>query len=501
MTKQLPKEVHEALDRYSLCAEPDGKVDWRDDAPSHPKNWPVRRKIQDTGVITLFVTISAMIGNLGTSVAREAAQDFGISSVLANIAFASVFFYGQGIGGLILPPYTESFGRKTTNIVASASYAITCIIVGVPQSLPAVFIGRFFSGFLSALPTVVGSGSMEDMWDVRARIWAIDIWIKGSIVGIALGPCMATYISTSSLHWPWAFHIGAIQMAAVCLLSFFTHESRPSVLLNRHIKAIRKSTNYDDLWSDNKDCVPNLRTFMHTMLVRPIHFFFTEPIVCAVSIMSGIIFASVYLQTEGLTVTYEAFGFNERQASLVFFAWIIGLTLTVPLRLNDWRVVSRRLRQNQAIRPEDKIIGFYIAAPVLAVALWWFSWTVPPVAVNISPYISLASLIVVGACTNEFDGILQGYLTDSYAAYAASANAPLAFLRAMLSGSFPIFGKQMFSNLGSNIAGSILAGIATTFCFIAFWFWRRGASVREKSKYAVHIKEIEGENVGDERGV
>lgn len=111
------------------------------------------------------------------------------------------FFYGQSLGGLFLPPYTESFGRKTTNIVATACYTIACIIVGVPQSLPAVVIGRFFSGFLSALPTVVGSGSIEDMWDVRARIWAIDIWIKGSIVGIALGPCMATYVSTSSLHW------------------------------------------------------------------------------------------------------------------------------------------------------------------------------------------------------------------------------------------------------------------------------------------------------------
>jgi len=77
--------------------------------------------------------------------------------------------------------------------------------------------------------------------------------------------------------------------------------------------------------------------------------------------------------------------------------------------------------------------------------------------------------------------------------YAASANAPLAFLRGLLSGSFPIFGRQMFSDLGSNTAGSILAGIATIFCFIAFWFWKRGASVRERSEYAVHIKEIEDE--------
>lgn len=311
-------------------------------------------------------------------------------------------------------------------------------------------------------------------------------------------------------------------MALTCLACLFTHESRPSVLLSRHIKAVQKSTGRDDLWTDNKDKIPNLRTFTHTMLIRPVHWFFTEPIVCAVTIMSGVIFSSVYLQTEGLVVTYEEFGFSERQASLVFFTWIIGLTLTIPLRLNDWRIVSRRLRLKQQVRPEDKVVGFYIAAPVLATALWWFSWTVPPVvsqsqipksnhyadeheyypdnietasltyswqAASVSPYISLASLILVGACTNEFDGILQGYLTDSYVAYAASANAPLAFGRGLLSGSFPIFGRQMFSNLGPNVAGSVLAGVATLFCFIAFWFWRSGPAIREQSEYAVHVEE------------
>ena len=54
----------------------------------------------------------------------------------------------------------------------------------------------------------------------------------------------------------------------------------------------------------------------------------------------------------------------------------------------------------------------------------------------------------------------------------------------------------MFSNLGSNIAGSVLAGIATIFCFITFWFYKRAATTRERSKYAVHIEEAEDEKVG-----
>jgi hypothetical protein len=104
---------------------------------------------------------------------------------------------------------------------------------------------------------------------------------------------------------------------------------------------------------------------------------------------------------------------------------------------------------------------------------------------DISPLVSIAALTLIGACTNEFDGILQGYLTDSYTSYAASANAPLAFLRGILSAVFPMFGEQMFVGLGSNVSGSILAAIATAFCGIAVWFWNRGAKARERSKYAV----------------
>lgn len=73
----------EQLDKFGLYVEAEGRVEWHDGAGEHPKNWPVRRKILDTGVITLFVTISyvcagestlpptdhmvcrAMIGNVG----------------------------------------------------------------------------------------------------------------------------------------------------------------------------------------------------------------------------------------------------------------------------------------------------------------------------------------------------------------------------------------------------------------------------------------------------
>jgi hypothetical protein len=141
---------------------------------------------------------------------------------------------------------------------------------------------------------------------------------------------------------------------------------------------VRKATGFNDLLCDESSSVPSLSTFATTMLSRPVRFFFTEPIVCTVSIMSATVFGSVYLQTEGIRVIYESFGFGKRRAALPLIAWIVGLLFTIPFRIHDWRVVSRRLKQGLFIRPEDKILGFYVAAPVLAISFWWLAWTVPP---------------------------------------------------------------------------------------------------------------------------
>jgi MFS family permease len=122
------------------------------------------------------------------------------------------FFFGQALGGLILPLYTESFGRRPAKIIACVAYTAFCALVGGGNPLAAVIFGRLFCGFFSAIPTVVGSGSIEDLWDVRQRIWAIDIWIKGSIVGIALGPTVGVYIGNSSLHWYGADVLPSLQI-------------------------------------------------------------------------------------------------------------------------------------------------------------------------------------------------------------------------------------------------------------------------------------------------
>jgi hypothetical protein len=99
-------------------------------------------------------------------------------------------------------------------------------------------------------------------------------------------------------------------------------------------------------------------------------------------------------------------------------------------------------------------------------------------------------LTLVGFSVVEFDTVLAGYLTDTYTSHAASANASLSFLRAVLSGVLPLFGHRMFAGLGLNNAMFVLAGLATLYCGVTVLFAKYGKSIRLRSKFAQHTLDL-----------
>jgi hypothetical protein len=220
------------------------------------------------------------------------------------------------------------------------------------------------------------------------------------------------------------------------------------------------------------------------MIARPIGLFFTEPIVFLVTIMCASVYALLYLFSEGIDLVYTAgFGFSSMTSSLVFLAISVGLLPSILVRLFDGNIAAKRKKQGRSLLPEDKLLGFLIAAPINAIALWWFAWSIPPRVGNVSPWISIVALVPLGFAANEFDQVLTGYLCDTYSTIAGSANAPLAFLRAILSAAYPLFATKMFAELGNNVAVSILAALATMYCVVAWAFWKYGKAIREASPW------------------
>ena len=66
--------------------------------------------------------------------------------------------------------------------------------------LAVVIIARFLSGILSAIPTIVVAGSIEDMFNMRARVWMIFTWVLIGNVAVCVGPIYSTYV-TAEIGW------------------------------------------------------------------------------------------------------------------------------------------------------------------------------------------------------------------------------------------------------------------------------------------------------------
>jgi ABC-type multidrug transport system fused ATPase/permease subunit len=282
----------------------------------------------------------------------------------------------------------------------------------------------------------------------------------------------------------WIFYLASIIVAGTGLLMFLIRESHPSQLLDHKVALLQSQRQDLALCTNNRDSVPDLHTFIQLAFLRPTRLFFTEPLVILTSFISAFAFGLLYLLPEALPIIYSSFNFSRQKAMLILLFVALGLALSTLTRFYDRHIARQRRRANLPLCPERKLFGFALAAPLLAVSLWWFAWSVPPKVGGVAWPASAISLILLGYAASEFDTVLAGYLADSYTSYAASAFSSCAFLRAIFSGVFPLFASPLYENLGNNTAGSVFAAIATVFCVVPFVFIKFGLRLRGASRFA-----------------
>ena len=190
-----------------------------------------------------------------------------------------------------------------------------------------------------------------------------------------------------------------------------------------------------------------------------------------------------YLQAESLLIVYTSLGLSAQQASLSLIPVAIGCLLGFLPRFYDDMLLDKRRKEGKNLEPEDKLFGFALGAPILAVALWWFSWTIPP-KVHTHWVVSMLALIPAGFALNDITFTLQGYLADSYTIYAASAFAGGLLARSALIAIVLPFTQDMYTNITANDATSILAAVASVFCISPYIILKYGKSIRRASPFA-----------------
>ncbi|KAL4779566.1 major facilitator superfamily domain-containing protein [Aspergillus varians] len=497
--KENAQVLQIALEDQGLELTPDGRyVRWASNNVNHPRNWHPVRKAYDIGLIILLEFYTTAVNASGATAAKDARQEFGLDQTLAVFLFVSTYLLGQSVGNVVFPPYSEAFGRKRLYVISTMSFSAFSVMIAAVPSLGALVAGRTLTGLVSAVPTVIITGSIEDMFNSRDRIWLVFVYMVVANFAVAMGPVMSGYI-TAQLGWRWVFYISGIVTGCMGVSIMGIRESRPSLLLTWEVEKLRQVTGDMSLQALNPDETPELHVFVREGLLRPLRLFFTEPIVFACSLMSGCSVALMYLLTESLPPIYLSMGFTQPNSNLPFFAIGLGFLPSILIRLMDQRVAAHRHRNRLPLLPENKLVGIALGAPFLAVGLWWFAWIVPPAIHGVHWVVTLFPLFFVGFAINEFGTVLAGYLADSYHSYAASAFAAMSLARSLLSALLPLLAPKLFGALGTNIALSVLASGAIVFCPVPFIFRYYGQRLRERSKFAQYSLQVYEETTDKSR--
>ncbi|KAK1237234.1 hypothetical protein MKX08_002859 [Trichoderma sp. CBMAI-0020] len=133
--------------------------------------------------------------------------------------------------------------------------------------------------------------------------------------------------------------------------------------------------------------------------------------------------------------------------------------------------------------PEDRLPGAMVGGIMFIVAIFWFGWTAEynsehwAVLTVAGTFLAMSILLIFVVFIN--------YIVDTCTAYAASALAANTVLRSACAAASLLFTDYMFNALGVGGAASLIGAIGVLLMPMPFIFYRYGAAIRSKSKFAV----------------
>ncbi len=132
--------------REEYVVEFDGPHD-----PLHPHNWPVRRKVLFTAMLTFNTWISSFGSSIFSTAIPSVSQIYGVSHEV-GILGVSLYVLGFATGPLVWAPLSELQGRRLPIWASMLGFTLFSFATATGKDLQTILICRFFGGFCAAGP-------------------------------------------------------------------------------------------------------------------------------------------------------------------------------------------------------------------------------------------------------------------------------------------------------------------------------------------------------------
>ncbi|KAK3714846.1 hypothetical protein LTR37_007581 [Vermiconidia calcicola] len=264
---------------------------------------------------------------------------------------------------------------------------------------------------------------------------------------------------------------------------FIIPETSAPRILQMRAKRLRHETQNWALHAKADENQITLRTICTIYLMRPWVMFVKEPILACLTMYMSCIYGIIYLLFIAYPISFhEERGWSLGISSLPFISFIVGIFMGTGLMAWSTATHFKRayIKHGRAI-PEARLPPMIVGAVILPIALFWFAWTSFP-SITWVPQVMSSAFIGMSMLVTFWQGM--NYIIDCYGFYSNSAIAVNTFIRSIAGAAFPLFAPVMYHKLGVPWATSLLAFLCLAFIPAPILFYKYGATIRAKSKFA-----------------
>jgi len=472
-------------------------VQWIDNDPRNPMLYGEVKKWSLTMLVAMATLAVAFVSSAYSGGASEVIEEFGCSREVYTLGI-SLFVLGFAIGPLLWAPLSELFGRQLLFIGTYAGLTAFNAGAAGSQNIQTLIILRFFAGAIGSSPLTNAGGVIADMFSAKERGLAMSLFAAAPFMGPVLGPIVGGFVG-ETVGWRWVEGVMAIFTGVLWIIgSCCIPETYAPVILRQRAKELSKMTGkvYKTRGDIQQGDISVMEIFK-TSLSRPWILLFQEPIVFLLSIYMAIIYGTLYMCFGAFPIVYQqGRGWSPGIGGLAFLGVAVGMLGAVAYSIWDNKRYGKVSDANAGFAPPEARLPLCMVGSIaVPIGLFWFAWTNYP---SIPWIVSIMAGAPFGfGMVLIFLGIMN-YLIDAYTIFAASVLAANSVLRSLFGTAFPLFTTQMYDSLGIHWASSIPAFLALLCVPFPFLFYKYGATIREKCKYAAEsarfLREMQEQN-------
>ena len=237
---------------------------------------------------------------------------------------------------------------------------------------------RFLTGFVGSPILATGGATFVDLYIPKKRAYGMTVWGVFAPSAPSLGPLLGSF---SARFEGWRLTIWELMWlsgATLVLLLFFPETSASNILYCR-ARRLRKAAGNPSIMSASEIAAAAMspRDLAADVLVRPSALNFQEPIVFALNVYIGLIYALLYVWFESFPFVFLGiYHWREQLLGLSSLGFFVSEFIVMPPFFAYLHYVQEpKYNDEGGLKPEERMPVAVVGVLLVTICFFWFGWT------------------------------------------------------------------------------------------------------------------------------